>query len=153
MEWIEPKTDWKVEYDENGNYIGDYVNVEDVNRMINNLRNVAVQIRKILFSNHVFDVEYLQNFVIRGNIINRIYFKSLQDTIGEMLVYIYDIEATKLFNQYIASTMDNTVMLPTWEWYNAVERITKMLDNDIKRIQNDKRKLKYRLGIPNTGGF
>lgn len=152
MEWIEPKTDWKVEYDENGNYIGDYVNVEDVNRMINNLKNVAVQIRKILFSNHVFDVEYLQD-VIRGNIINRIYFKSLQDTIGEMLVYIYDIEATKLFNQYIASTMDNTVMLPTWEWYNAVERITKMLDNDIKRIQNDKRKLKYRLGIPNTGGF
>lgn len=152
MEWIEPKTDWKVEYDEKGNYIGDYVNVEDVNRMINNLKNVAVQIRKILFSNHVFDVEYLQD-VIRGNIINRIYFKSLQDTIGEMLVYIYDIEATKLFNQYIASTMDNTVMLPTWEWYNAVERITKMLDNDIKRIQNDKRKLKYRLGIPNTGGF
>lgn len=152
MEWIEPKTDWKVEYDENGNYIGDYVNVEDVNRMINNLRNVAVQIRKILFSNHVFDVEYLQD-VIRGNIINRIYFKSLQDTIGEMLVYIYDIEATKLFNQYIASTMDNTMMLPTWEWYNAVERITKMLDNDIKRIQNDKRKLKYQFGIPNTGGF
>lgn len=153
MEWIEPKTDWKVEYDENGNYIGDYVNVEDVNRMINNLKNVAVQIRKILFSNHVFDIEYLQNFVIRGNIINRIYFKSLQDTIGEMLVYIYDIEATKLFNQYIASTMDNTMMLPTWEWYNAVERITKMLDNDIKRIQNDKRKLKYQFGIPNTGGF
>lgn len=152
MEWIEPKTDWKVEYDENGNYIGDYVNAEDVNRMINNLKNVAVRIRQILFSNHMFDVEYLQD-VIRGNILNRIYFKSLQDTIGEMLVYIYDIEATKLFNQYIASTMDNTVMLPTWEWYNAVERITKMLDNDIKRIQNDKRKLKYRLGIPNTGGF
>lgn len=152
MEWIEPKTDWKVEYDENGNYIGDYVNAEDVNRMINNLKNVAVQIRQILFSNHMFDVEYLQD-VIRGNILNRIYFKSLQDTIGEMLVYIYDIEATKLFNQYVAATMDNATMLPTWEWYNAVEQITKMLDNDIKRIQNDKRKLKYRLGIPNTGGF
>lgn len=152
MEWIEPKTDWKVEYDEKGNYIGDYVNAEDVNRMINNLKNIAVRIRQIFFSKHVFDVEYLQD-VIRGNILNRIYFKSLQDTIGEMLVYIYDIEATKLFNQYIASTMDNATMLPTWEWYNAVERITKMLDNDIKRIQNDKRKLKYRLGIPNTGGF
>lgn len=152
MEWIEPKTDWKVEYDEKGNYIGDYVNAEDVNRMINNLKNIAVRIRQMFFSKHVFDVEYLQD-VIRGSIPNRIYFKSLQDTIGEMLVYIYDIEATKLFNQYVASTMDNTVMLPTWEWYNAVERITKMLDNDIKRIQNDKRKLKYRLGIPNTGGF
>jgi hypothetical protein len=152
VEWIEPKTDWKVEYDENGNYIGDYVNAEDINRMINNLKNIAAQIRQILFSNHVFEVEYLPD-VIRGDMLDRVYFKSLQDTIGSMLVYIYDIEATKLFNQYIASTMDNTVMLPTWEWYNAVERITKMLDNDIKRIQNDKRKLKYRLGIPNTGGF
>ena len=152
MEWIEPKTDWKVEYDENGNYIGDYVNAEDINRMINNLKNIAAQIRQILFSNHVFEVEYLPD-VIRGDMLDRVYFKSLQDTIGSMLVYIYDIEATKLFNQYIASTMDNTVMLPTGEWYNAVERITKMLDNDIKRIQNDKRKLKYRLGIPNTGGF
>ena len=151
MEWIEPKTDWKVEYDENGNYIGDYVNAEDINRMINNLKNIAAQIRQILFSNHVFEVEYLPD-VIRGDMLDRVYFKSLQDTIGSMLVYIYDIEATKLFNQYIASTMDNTVMLPTWEWYNAVERITKMLDTDIKRIQNDKRKLKYRLGIPNTGG-
>lgn len=152
MEWIEPKTDWKVEYDENGNYIGDYVNAEDVNRMINNLKNIAAQIRQILFSNHVFEVEYLPD-VIRGDILDRVYFKSLQDTIGSMLVCIYDIEATKLFNQYIASAMDNTVTLPTWEWYNAVERITKMLNNDIKRIQNDKRKLKYRLGIPNTGGF
>lgn len=152
MEWIEPKTDWKVEYDENGNYIGDYVNAEDVNRMINNLKNIAAQIRQILFSNHVFEVEYLPD-VIRGDILDRVYFKSLQDTIGSMLDYIYDIEATKLFNQYIANTVDNTVMLPTWEWYNAVERITKMLDNDIKRIQNDKRKLKYQFGIPNTGGF
>lgn len=152
MEWIEPKTDWKVEYDENGNYIGDYFNAEDVNRMINNLKNIAAQIRQILFSNHVFEVEYLPD-VIRGDILNRVYFKSLQDTIESMLDYIYDIEATKLFNQYIANTMDNTVMLPTWEWYNAVERITKMLDNDIKRIQNDKRKLKYQFGIPNTGGF
>lgn len=152
MEWIEPKTDWKVEYNENGNYIGDYVNVEDVNRIINNLKNIAAQIRQILFSNHVFEVEYLPD-VIRGDMLDRVYFKSLQDTIGSMLVYIYDIEATKLFNQYIANTMDDTVMLPTWEWYNAVERITKMLDNDIKRIQNDKRKLKYQFGIPNTGGF
>lgn len=152
MEWIEPKTDWKVEYDENGNYIGDYVNAEDVNRMINNLKNIAAQIRQILFSNHVFEVEYLPD-VIRGDILDRVYFKSLQDTIGSMLDYIYDIEATKLFNQYIANTVDDTVMLPTWEWYNAVERITKMLDNDIKRIQNDKRKLKYQFGIPNTGGF
>ncbi len=37
-EWIEPKTDWKVSYDENGKYIGDYLNKDDYNRIINNIR-------------------------------------------------------------------------------------------------------------------
>lgn len=37
MEWVTPKTDWQVSYDENGNYTGDYFNIEDYNRIIGNL--------------------------------------------------------------------------------------------------------------------
>lgn len=37
MAWIEPKTDWKVSYDSDGNYTGDYFNFEDYNRIIGNL--------------------------------------------------------------------------------------------------------------------
>jgi len=38
MPWITPKTDWKAEYDTIGNYQGDYFNVEDYNRIKNNLQ-------------------------------------------------------------------------------------------------------------------
>ena len=35
--WVTPKTDWQARYDSRGYYIGDYVNVEDYNRIKNNL--------------------------------------------------------------------------------------------------------------------
>lgn len=37
MAWITPKTDWTVDYDDSGNYTGDYFNVTDYNRIKNNL--------------------------------------------------------------------------------------------------------------------
>lgn len=37
MAWITPKTDWKAEYDGTGAFVGDYVNIEDYNRIKNNL--------------------------------------------------------------------------------------------------------------------
>lgn len=35
--WLEPKTDWQVSYDADGNYTGDYFNIEDYNRIKNNI--------------------------------------------------------------------------------------------------------------------
>lgn len=46
MAWITPKTDWKAEYDGAGQYIGDYFNITDYNRIKNNLvhlRNLATE--------------------------------------------------------------------------------------------------------------
>lgn len=37
MEWITPKTDWQALEDENGNYVGDYFNISDYNRIKNNI--------------------------------------------------------------------------------------------------------------------
>jgi len=36
--WQTPKTDWKVTYDANGNYLGDYFNAEDYQRIKGNLQ-------------------------------------------------------------------------------------------------------------------
>lgn len=47
MAWIEPKTDWKASEDENGNYNGDFFNIEDYNRIKNNveeLRTMAIEL-------------------------------------------------------------------------------------------------------------
>lgn len=35
--WIKPKTNWECRYDVNGNYIGDYFNIEDWQRIIGNI--------------------------------------------------------------------------------------------------------------------
>lgn len=35
--WIPPKTDWKIAYDEQGNYTGDYFEPHDFNRIKNNI--------------------------------------------------------------------------------------------------------------------
>jgi hypothetical protein len=37
MAWITPKTDWKAEYDGAGEYVADFFNIEDYNRIKNNL--------------------------------------------------------------------------------------------------------------------
>ena len=47
MAWETPKTNWKVETDSSGRYVGDYFNVADYNRIKNNLvivRDLATQI-------------------------------------------------------------------------------------------------------------
>lgn len=48
MGWVTPKTDWQVSYDENGNYTGDYFNIEDYNRIIGNL-NYLKELASTLF--------------------------------------------------------------------------------------------------------
>lgn len=37
MAWIEPKTDWKIEYDAAGAFLGDFINYSDYNRIKNNV--------------------------------------------------------------------------------------------------------------------
>ena len=38
--WIAPKTDWNADVDVNGNYIGDYFNASDYNRIKNNVEYI-----------------------------------------------------------------------------------------------------------------
>lgn len=47
MAWVTPKTDWASNYNESGEYIGDWFNALDFNRIKNNLaylRDLAVQL-------------------------------------------------------------------------------------------------------------
>lgn len=43
MAWQTPKTDWAIRYNENGEYVGDYFNVTDYNRIKGNLEHLAQQ--------------------------------------------------------------------------------------------------------------
>lgn len=42
MTWIEPKTDWLAIEDADGNYTGDFFNIEDYNRIKNNIAELRI---------------------------------------------------------------------------------------------------------------
>lgn len=47
MEWIKPKTDWEARQDSKGNYVGDYFNAADYNRIKNNIEFLGAMAGKL----------------------------------------------------------------------------------------------------------
>lgn len=149
MEWIEPKTDWKVEYDGNGNYIGDYLNAKDLNRMLSNLNYLIDDCVSIYDRNDLF--HYREPDVTVGELLHIDLLLGITYYIQLINRYVRSTEVKKIIDtRVLRISRDNT---PTWEFYNAVEQIMKLEHEQMIKTVNDKRKLKYRLGIPNTGGF
>ena len=60
MEWITPKTDWKIQFDLDGHYLGDYFEVLDYQRICNNLKylhKMAIQLWNQPDKLQLFDVK------------------------------------------------------------------------------------------------
>lgn len=150
MEWIEPKTDWKVEYDEKGNYIGDYLNAKDLNRMSSNVSYLIRECKSLYETKGLFDDIPSYTATI-GEILD----------INPLLILVYTIQGVNRFvrSEEVKDIIKTKVLnisrdqTPTWEFYNAFERITKLEHEQMVKVANNKRKLKYQFGIPNTGGF
>ena len=149
MEWIEPKTDWKVEYDENGNYIGDYLNAKDLNRMSNNLNYLIIECMNIYETN-----DWLRPgdvFVVIGELLDYNLLSSISYNIQVINNFVRSVEAKNIIDTRVLKI--SKIQTPTWEFYNAVEQIMKLEHEQMIKVMNDKRKLKYQFGIPNIGGF
>ena len=56
MAWQTPKTDWKVTYDSNGNYLGDYFEAEDYQRIRGNLLYLKEEGEKIFSAMETPDI-------------------------------------------------------------------------------------------------
>lgn len=151
MEWIEPKTDWRVEYDEKGNYIGDYLNAKDLNRMSSNVSYLVRECKSLYETKGVFDDVPSYTATI-GEILDINPLLILVYTIRVVNRFVCSKEVTDIINTRVLNISQNS-QTPTWEFYNAVERITKLEHEQMVKVANDKRKLKYQFGIPNTGGF
>lgn len=151
MEWIEPKTDWRVEYDEKGNYIGDYLNAKDLNRMSSNVSYLVRECKSLYETKGVFDDVPSYTATI-GEILDINPLLTLVYTIRVVNRFVRSKEVTDIINTRVLNISQNS-QTPTWEFYNAVERITKLEHEQMVKVANDKRKLKYQFGIPNTGGF
>lgn len=151
MEWIEPKTDWKVEYDENGNYIGDYLNVKDLNRISINVSYLIEECKSLYETKGVFD-DVPSNTAIIGETLYIAPLLTLVRTVRAVNRFVRSKEVTDIINTRVLNISQDS-QTPTWEFYNAVERIIKLEHEQMVKIANNKRKLKYQFGIPNTGGF
>ena len=150
MEWIEPKIDWKVEYDENGNYIGDYLNAKDLNRISSNVSYLIRECESLYETNNLFD-DVPPHTATIGEILDINILLYLTYTIRGVNRFVRSEEVKDIINTRVLNiSRDQT---PTWEFYNAVERIIKLEHEQMVKVANDKRKLKYQFGIPNTGGF
>lgn len=150
MEWIEPKIDWKVEYDEKGNYIGDYLNAKDLNRMSSNVSYLIRECKSLYETKGLFDDIPSYTATI-GEILDINPLLTLVYAIRGVNRFVRSKEVTEIVNTSLLLTSRNQT--PTWEFYNAVERITKLEHEQMVKVANHKRKLKYQFGIPNTGGF
>ena len=151
MEWIEPKTDWKVEYDENGNYIGDYLNVKDLNRISINVSYLIEECKSLYETKGVFDDVPSYTAMI-GETLYIAPLLTLVRTVRAVNRFVRSKEVTDIINTRVLNISQDS-QTPTWEFYNAVERIIKLEHEQMVKIANNKRKLKYQFGIPNTGGF
>lgn len=149
MEWIEPKTNWKVEYDEKGNYIGDYLNIVDINRMINNTEYIVKQCNALFGTSLGYPFEH----PIIGEELDRYTFNGINYLCEMINEHVKNKKVTELQEAENTHGVMYFEYVPSWTFWNAFEQITKLLHDDLMKIQNNKRKLKYQFGIPNTGGF
>lgn len=149
MEWIESKINWKVEYDEKGNYIGDYLNIVDINRMINNTECIVKQCNALFGTT----LSYVWGHPLIGEKLDKNMLYGINNLCEMINEHVKNKKVTELQETENTHGVIYFEYVPSWTFWNAFEQIIKLLHDDLMKIQNDKRKLKYQFGIPNTGGF
>lgn len=138
--WISPKTDWKIAYDEQGNYTGDYFEPNDYNRIKNNiafLRDYA----KNLYDNSV-DYHDLGEDVFYGskNELKASWWKSLQENLEQV-----NEASTKLDLGTKAVYQSNEAGYLVDE-LNRIERVCHTMHEMLVSIWENKRRLSFGLG-------
>lgn len=146
MAWITPKTDWQARYNEIGDYIGDYFNVSDYNRICNNLSHIkelylAYNKPDVAFENFdtiaVNDLAYAETFnkiernmeaLIKG-------FGGLNALIGQMKIYLDN-----------GRTIDYTEL-------NRIESLSLEIYKLLPIEYKAQRQLEFSLGLNNIGEF
>ena len=67
MAWTTPKTDWKAEYDSAALYQGDYFNVQDYNRIKNNLQYIRDRGSELFYGLPVLNLGADKHFPTPGS--------------------------------------------------------------------------------------
>ena len=137
--WQEPKVDWKVTYDENGDYLGDFFNAEDFNRIKNNIAHLY-DIARVLFP----DIRPVQGWRQDKTYRDYLYADDM-NMLVENLVKLADLMRVSIplgddeyYENYATMTHEELNSIEEW-----TDRIRDMLQNTV----DGRRKLRFNLGI------
>lgn len=139
-EWIPPKTDWKISYDSEGTYQGDFFEPQDYNRIKNNVNYLRDYVKYMYAVNPEFLDLGEDVFYGSENDLTASWWKKLQDnleylnaasvnlSLGDRAIF-YSNEAGSLLEELI-----------------RVETISLNMYTKLVEIHNNKPRLAFRLG-------
>lgn len=146
MAWSTPKTDWKAEYSNIEIYLGDFFNVEDYNRIKNNLQYIRDRGSKLFYGLPVLNLGADKHFPIAGspNFNNDNIFTDEINAIENGLQGIQDVIA--LFDYGQKKTFYENGAFIDYAELNRIESAELDLYEHIESSIAGKMRLSFRLG-------
>jgi hypothetical protein len=146
MAWTTPKTDWKTEYNNINIYLGDFFNVEDYNRIKNNLKYIDDRAKELFINVPVITFGADKHFPIPGspNFNNDNIFADEINAIESGLQRIQD--AIALYDYGKAKTFYENGAFIDYEELNRIERASLDLYEHIESSIAGKMRLTFRFG-------
>lgn len=137
MAWMQPKTDWKVRYDEDGSYAGDYLNAEDFERIRQNIEYVTGEAQELYFAIPDAGIPQVTNssFGLASTI------DSAEQTLRRLYDTAYKPEGVPEFKNWGANDF-----APTFEDLNRWESLTELMHKNLELQSKAKQKLSITLG-------
>lgn len=146
MAWTTPKTDWAIRYDENGEYLGDFLNVEDYNRICGNLQHIKNEF--IDYNKPNIDFKAMEEITIRS-----LAYASQWNAIEENLeALIKGGSYTPIIISSGKRYVDNGRTIDYTE-LNRIESLSLQIHELLEIEYKAQRQLEFSLGLDNIGEF
>ncbi|MBR4723483.1 MAG: hypothetical protein IK072_01955 [Clostridia bacterium] len=144
MSWQTPKTNWKSEFDLDGNYIGDWFGASDFNRIKNNLEYLKDLANTMYPAFTINDLGSDRTYGDYGPYADEI------NSLEENLYTINENTTKKPEYQNYPTYSENGIIMDAEE-LNRIESATLDIYNILNNQYIGRRMLTWRLGAPNSG--
>lgn len=141
MTWTTPKTNWTAQWDGEGNYLGDYFDLTDYNRIIGNMQHLQE------IAAEVFGADIDREFATKG--LNTFYYASdvnaITGTLNDLAEQTYALVSEEFPTYY------GNQGFPDYVMWNRIESAQLAYYNMITSTKSIQRRLAFTLGRPTIG--
>lgn len=146
MAWQTPKTNWKATYDESGEYLGDFLNVADYERICSNLQ--LIRDLYITYNKPNVVLDYMET-IDNTSLAYASQWNAIENNLEKLIVAfggLLDLAGNKKI--YIANgrTIDFNEL-------NRIESVSLLINEYLPLEYNAQRQLEFSLGLDNIGVF